>query len=216
MSAALLAVLSAPFDGGSASGADDLEIVRRLEAEARLAEQALVARLRDSDESACRELVETYFPRLARFAFGIVGAQDVADDIAQDVLAQVWEQRTTWTLEHSLKAYLFGATRNRALNELKRRHVRERKSGAVAESLAYRAGQIPDVVDQMSTDAMVGALRAAVAELPERRRTALRLRYEEGLTYPAISTILGVSVKSAEQLVALTVQSLRTTLRRFR
>jgi RNA polymerase sigma-70 factor (ECF subfamily) len=175
------------------------------------AERALVARLRAGEEQAFRELMQTYFVRLARFVEGIVRARDIADDIAQDVLASVWEQRAQWAPTRSIKTYLFGAARNRALNELRHHSVRARHAAAIEAAIMDDAEPI-DIHDRLSLPAAVARLRSALARLPEHRRTALRLRYDEGLTYPAIAGILGMSVKSAEQLVALTVRALRKQL----
>jgi RNA polymerase sigma-70 factor (ECF subfamily) len=213
MSAALLSVLFSTSSDDSAGSRSDTP---HTDADTRAADTELLARLRSGEESAYRDLITRYNERLSRFAFGIVRARDVAADIAHDVLLRVWERRESWEPEHSLKSYLFGAARNRALDELKHRGVHARAESAIVETVTHRATSTPDVVDQLSFDAMAAALRSAIAGLPERRRTALKLRYEEGMTYPAIADVLGVSVKSAEQLVALTVQELRKTLRRFR
>jgi len=174
-------------------------------------DHALAARIRAGDEHAFRALMHAYFGRLARFTYSIVGTRDLADDIAQDVLASVWEQREDWHPERSIKTYLFSAARYRALNELRHRAVRAKSAPLIEVAMTERS-DTPDVHEQLTVDVAVARLRVAVAQLSERRQTALRLRYEEGLTYPAIAAILGVSVKSAEQLVALSIQTLRTAL----
>jgi RNA polymerase sigma-70 factor (family 1) len=212
MSGALLSIVFASGSGDDGSSAPH----ERYDASAQTTDRTLLARLRAGDASAYRELVASYNERLVRFAYGIVRSREVADDIAHDVLLGVWERRDVWEPEHSLKAYLFKATRHRALDILKHRGVHARAANTIAESITHHAESAPDVLDRLSFDAMAAALRTAIAELPEHRRTALKLRYEEGLTYPSIASVLGVSVKSAEQLVALTVQALRKTLRRFR
>ena len=47
-------------------------------------------------------------------------APDIAEEIVQEVLWYVWEHRATWDVHSGIRAYLFGAARNRALNELQR------------------------------------------------------------------------------------------------
>lgn len=178
------------------------------------AERALVDRVRSGDELAFRELMDTYFNRVARFTYGIVKSREVAQDIAQDVLANVWHARKDWSPRYSIKSYLFGAARNRALNELKHLSVKEVHEGEIELEITTNATGT-DIHDRLTLERAVRALRIAVSHLPERRQTALRLRYEEGMTYPAIAATLGISVKSAEQLVALTVKALRKELKDF-
>jgi RNA polymerase sigma factor (sigma-70 family) len=71
---------------------------------------------------------------------------------------------------------------------------------------------VAPVDDELIATERLVALRAAIARLPERRRTAIRLRYEEGMTCAAIGSVLAMSTKSAEQLVALSVRALRKML----
>jgi RNA polymerase sigma factor (sigma-70 family) len=51
--------------------------------------------------------------------------------------------------------------------------------------------------------------RAAVAALPERAREAIRLRFDEKLSYPEIAKELGVTVPAARRFVANAVALLR-------
>jgi hypothetical protein len=52
-------------------------------------EANLVQRLRTGDETAVRELIERYGPRIYRVAYGILRNPGDADDIAQEVFAKV-------------------------------------------------------------------------------------------------------------------------------
>ena len=79
-----------------------------------------------SDVGAFEAMVRTYGPQLARFAVGLLGSREDAEDIAQDVLWRVWDGRGAWRPTVSLRAYLFTAVRNRALNLLQRGRIRAR------------------------------------------------------------------------------------------
>ncbi len=54
----------------------------------------------------------------------------------------------------------------------------------------------------------------AVELLPERDRTVLRLRFEEGKSYAQIAAQLGVTVRSAERIVSAAAAKLRGLIRR--
>ena len=54
------------------------------------AEAELVCRLRAGDDTAFRELIERYGPRIYRVAYGLLRNRDDADDIAQEVFAKVY------------------------------------------------------------------------------------------------------------------------------
>jgi RNA polymerase sigma-70 factor (ECF subfamily) len=174
-------------------------------------DRAIITRIQRADLSAFDELVDRYYDRVARFIYGLIGERDVAEDLAQDIFLRVWTLGTQWAPRGSVAAYLYRAARNRALNVVDRQRVRVR-----AEQILKEDGVVPPPDADLLMIERVAALRVAFANLSERRRTALRLRYEEGLTYPAIASVLSMSTKSAEQLVALSIQTLRKALAMLR
>lgn len=107
-------------------------------AERNTEEFGLVARVRDSDTVAFELLFARYFRVLHAFANAYVHSQDAAEDIVQDVFARLWDDRARWQVRTNVKAYLFTAVRNQALNTLRDTAAatrREEKYMAAAESL---------------------------------------------------------------------------------
>jgi len=189
---------------------DRIDAVQAEREAERRAERALVERIRDGDANAFRVLMETHFTRATRFAYTFVHERDLADDIAQDVFTRIWDVRHNWNPAVSIRAYVLGAIRHRALDVLKHRGVEaryvllERAHGEADETM------LDDGIDRATT---LRALARAVAELPERRQAALALRYTLGLTHAEVGDALGVSAKAAKELIVRTLDSLRVTLR---
>ena len=170
------------------------------------AEGAIVARIVLGDAQAFRELIVQHFDPLVRFAGGMVGDRDTAEDIVQAVLTRLWERHREFTPGTSVRAYLYRAVRNRSLDALEHAAVRAR-----GQAILLHEQQAEN--DRSSSDQPdVEALRQALETLTERRRTALRLRYEEGLSYPEIAAIMAISTGSAEQLVFHAIRALRVAL----
>jgi RNA polymerase sigma-70 factor (ECF subfamily) len=152
-------------------------------------------------------VMHAYGDRLVRFAYGFVRSADAAEDIVQNVFIRIWDGRNTLRPSESLRAYLFMAVRRSALNVLKRRTVEARYvSQTIHESPGW---QTPAVDEQTDADDTVHEIRGAMARLTERRRTALRLRYEERLPFVVVAQIMGVSEKSAKHLVTRAVDEVR-------
>ena len=57
-----------------------------------------------------------------------------------------------------------------------------------------------------------GAFEALIAPLPDRRATALRLRFVDDLDYEGIAGRLGISAVAARQRVSTAVRTLRERL----
>ena len=183
---------------------------------------ATVARLRAGDEAACEALYLAHHDALWRFAYGFVHSRDVAEEIVQEVFLHLWRERTRVDVRGSLRAWLYGAVRNQALN-----HVRhERVVRRLADRVAPRGGDPADedapaiamgtpaadahaAVEEHDLDAVV---ERALDGLSERRRMAMTLRWKHELTAPEIARVLGTTPESVRVLLSRARQELGALL----
>lgn len=155
----------------------------------------LLPRLRARDERAYRQLLETCFAPLSRFAYRIVGSEDVAQDVVQDVLVKVAEMGSAFDPKGSLVAYLYASVRNHALNTIRgnaRTSERERKF-AEDDAPVQTFNSIEDFL----------------TNLTERQRSAVYLRFVEQRTVPEVAEGLGISVSGTEQLLSRAIKALK-------
>lgn len=125
---------------------------------------------------------------LLRYAFGLVGRREVAEELVQDAFLRLHQH---WDEVRQPRAWLFRCVRNRAFNHL-RDHRRERLGGAEDEPG-------PDGDDREAPDGVLarleaaGLLRVLLAELEEADRDLLDLKYGEGLSYREIAERSGMN-----------------------
>lgn len=176
-----------------------------------------VVRVREGNERAFEALFLQHFHALARFARSYVRSQPLAEELVQDVFLRIWAQRSRWEVQGSIRAYLFGAVRNGALDLRARADVRRRWEAASwraeADDVAARAASSDE---HLYAEERAAALRRAVERLPENRRVAFTLRWHHQLSYAEIASIMGISVAAAQMLVARSIAVLRTELAAFR
>lgn len=72
---------------------------------------------------------------------------------------------------------------------------------------------IPDTGDEQARQAQRAEIRGALAELPERQRDAVVLRYLYGLRYGEVATALGLSRPATEALLFRARRAMRASLR---
>jgi RNA polymerase sigma-70 factor (ECF subfamily) len=138
----------------------------------------------------------------------IVGERAPAEEIAQEVMLELWRRRDSLQVEQSFGAYLIRSTRNRALN-----HVRHER--IVARELAEASLEAPE---SHGTDAeMLGGeleqvVREAIAALPERCREVFELSRVQGMKYVDIAGLLDISVKTVEKRMGQALSELRERL----
>lgn len=145
---------------------------------------------------------------LVRLAAAMLRDDALAEEIVQDVMLELWRRREQLDPDGSPYAYLYQATRNRALNQLRRRRVRQRSALLMAPESARDASAPSQVV----AEEMDAALRGAVAAMSPRCRQVFELSRVRGLTYAEIATTLGVSVKAVEAQMGKALRILRERL----
>jgi RNA polymerase sigma-70 factor (ECF subfamily) len=171
-------------------------------------DRELQDRIRQGDHSAFDALFRATYAQLVGVTRSIVRDADVAEEIVQDVLLELWRRREALVVEDSLRAYLFRATRNRALNHLRHIAVERRGEPFVRGESAVS----PRADARLSASEIEVAIRDAVAKLPERCREVFELSRLHGLKYSEIAQTLGISIKTVEAQMGKALRILREQL----
>src|SRR5689334_19590756 len=94
-----------------------------------LRDRMLLARLRERDERAFRELVEEHRDRVFNLTFRMLGNRAEAEDVAQEVFIAVFKTIETFREESKLSTWIYRVAVNHCKNRIKylaRRHARDR------------------------------------------------------------------------------------------
>jgi RNA polymerase sigma-70 factor (ECF subfamily) len=182
----------------------------------RLAEHAsFLQRLQQGEESAFEELFVLHFRPLCTMAYAYLRSRDLAQDVVQEVLCRLWEQRATLIIRQSVHAYLGVAVRHQSLSVLRHqrvtRRVEDMPHGDEYPGLGASTGASAD--HAVLADEARQLVDRAVAALPERQRAVFALRWREERSYAEIASMLGVSVKGAESIRRRAIETLQKTLR---
>jgi RNA polymerase sigma-70 factor, ECF subfamily len=160
----------------------------------------LVARIRGGDAAAFELLFRTYHSDLRAFAVRYVDDVATAEDLVHDVFVAIWARRHDWSVQGGLRAYLFGAARNRAISHL-RHQAHERRWLAAADrgplGDSDRCSQ-NEGVRNLEREERARLVTEVLAALPERCRTAVVLRWQRQLSYAEIAEVMGISIKTVE------------------
>jgi RNA polymerase sigma-70 factor (ECF subfamily) len=149
------------------------------------------------DSAAFRRLIERESPRLLRFALGMLGSLEEAEDVVQEALLSLWENAATWRPEARIGTWLYRVSYNRAIDRLRRRR------NFVDDSVLIEfpdAAEPPDL--RLVRGEAVHDLREAVARLAPRQRTAVLLFHFQELPQREVAEIMGISEPALESLLA--------------
>ena len=162
------------------------------------------------DERAFEQLFRAHYASLRDFAARYVADPALAEELVQDLFADLWARRHVWQVRESVRAYLFAAVRNRALNLRKRQAMEsdweQEEASQAASDLHASSEGVDDAAERADLRAR---LDAAIAALPERCRLVMHLRWREQLPYAEIAAIMGISVKGVENQLARGLAAIR-------
>ena len=139
------------------------------------------------------------YPTLVGMLGLYCGDRAVAEELAQEALGRAWRQ---WRKVRSLdnpSAWLRRVAINLANSHLRRLRAERR---ARDRSTVVDQHVDPDGADRQ-------AVRAAVASLPKRQRTALVLRYYLDLPYGEIAEVMDAPEPTVKSLVRRAIERLR-------
>jgi len=169
------------------------------------AERAVIKAALGGDEEAFEAVIRTYSRRVYVVAYAILQDQSEAEDIVQDTFLKAHQAGNRLREPGKFSAWLLTVTRNAARDRLRRR--RPQAGMETFDTLVDDKVATPgSALEQEEAQAH---LRRALGKLPEEHRTALTLRYLEGLDYRAIETTMGLSNGALRGILGRALGTLR-------
>ena len=173
----------------------------------------LLQSIRAGDTRTFERLFHADYRGLCSFADRMVASPEVAEELVQSVFLRLWSGRRELQGIRSLRAYLYKATRNAALDHLKHEAHESRWAAAVAAAGDEAAGAAgPDPEQALDDVLRARTLHEAIARLSPRARQVVELRWLQGMTHPEVAEALGISVKGVEIQVTRALRVLRALL----
>ena len=169
------------------------------------AERIMVMAALAGDDEAFETVIRTYSRRVYVVAYAILQDVSEAEDIVQDTFLKAHHQRGKLREPEKFPAWLLTVTRNGARDRLRRR--RPQADAETFDTLADPNVATPG--SAMENAEHQAHLRRALATLPEEHRTALTLRYLEGLDYRAIENAMGLSNGALRGILGRALGTLR-------
>jgi RNA polymerase sigma factor (sigma-70 family) len=159
-------------------------------------DERLIALTRRGHHGAFEALVQRYQPRLLAFCRHMLGSQEDAEDVLQEVFTAAFNAILADDRAINARPWLYRIARNRSLNHLRRPQpagqdsmdVFERDGGATTADTVHKREEFRQIV-------------ADVHELPETQRTALLLREIDALSYDQIAEAMDTTIPSVKSLL---------------
>ena len=170
----------------------------------------LLSAVQRGDQKAFDTLFRRYYPMLCAYGHRFVELED-AEEIVEDSLLWIWENRETLVIESSLNSYLFKMVYRRALNKLAHIDATQRADTRFYEEMQ----EMLQDTDYYQIEELAKRIEDAVAALPESYRVAFVMHRFRDMSYKEIAETLGVSPKTIDYRIQQALKQLRVDLKDY-
>lgn len=175
-----------------------------------------IQQLRQGNEKAFEQIVESYWPRIHAFANIYILDKEVAKEIVQDIFLALWDQRGSLSNETCLITYLMVVGRNKCLNYLKSLQYDTVPIDELTENAVYQRSNIyaleDDSLEILMAKELTNAISSSLEKLPDRTQEIFMMSRYNGLKNKEIADQLGISTKSVEYHITSALKQLRSDL----
>jgi len=171
----------------------------------------LIRRAAEGDDDAFTVLVTRWHGTVYRWAAGMTGDPDDADDVAQQVLVRLYAHLGRFRGSARFSTWLYQITRNAARDAWRRRGRRARAMERMT-ALDPPPTTTPHTADVTHDVEVAERARVVLARLPERQRTVLDLVDLQGYAPQEAAELLGVAPATARVHLLRARRALRAAL----
>ena len=162
---------------------------------------------------------KTYFLPLRKYACLFVPVQ-IAEDIIQDILVHLWENRENLIIHTSLEAYLFRSVYHRCISSIKLQNLRSRHLTQIEIDLRHDEMRFFDsdeneAIRKLFMNDLNAELNQAINSLPSKCREVFEMSFLQDYRNKEISEKLKISVNTVESHITNALKALRKKLSRL-
>lgn len=170
----------------------------------------LLSAMQRGDKKAYGVLFRRYYPMLCTYANRFVSLED-AEEIVQDVMLWLWENREIQTFNTSFSQYLYKAVYHKSINRLTRQQSQVRAETRYYE---YMLEMFQDF-DFYQSEELKEHIGRAIHALPPSYREAFVMHRFENRSYKEIAEILQVSTQTVNYRIQQALKQLRISLKEY-
>jgi RNA polymerase sigma-70 factor (ECF subfamily) len=168
----------------------------------------LLQRVANQDRDAFSQLYDRFSTLVFTLAMRMLKARSDAEDLLQEVFAQVWRQAESYSVERgSPEAWIINMARSRAIDKIR---SLPRMGGSFVSTGDPAASESGENVESSVAESEVRmAMNSALANLPQAQRKVMELAYLDGLTQTEIAERLSEPLVTVKTKMRSGIQRLR-------
>lgn len=173
--------------------------------------KSIITALKAGEENVFDAVYRHYFRRLCAFCSQYVNEQEEIEEIVQDTMMWLWENRCSLLEELTLKTLLFTIVKNKALNHISHFEIKRRVHQEIIDKFDNEFSN-PDFYLE---NELFHLYEEALKQLPKEFCEAYKLTRNQHLTHKEIAQKLNVSPQTVNYRVGQALRLLRVALKDY-
>lgn len=163
---------------------------------------ALFGHKKQMTDEEIGELFRSTYPRLYRLAYSLLDDQEESKDVVSGIFMEILDKHI---LARNINTYLISMVRNRALDILRHRQVKDDVWANILQEYEH-SGITYDTYD----DEQINEIRLFIEkELTPQTRRVLQMCYDDKKSYKEVASELGISVQAVNKHISQALRKLR-------
>lgn len=168
-------------------------------------EISLLDALAKDSEKAMRIIYDEYYVLLCKIAHLRLNDQNLARDIVQELMMDLWNRRKTLDIKSHLKAYLIKSL----IYKISRTNQYHRPTA----ELKISDQEVYNPVDELELNELRDRVNSIIDDMPDRVKECFLMSRAEGLKYKEIAQKLNISHKTVDHHIAKALKILKENLK---
>jgi RNA polymerase sigma-70 factor (ECF subfamily) len=166
-----------------------------------LTDEELVTRAMGGDADSFNELILRWERPIYALAYRVLGREEDARDVCQDAFLRAYRALPRFRGQAKFSSWLYRITLNLCRDWMRRQRrapVMQMPEGVDPSELAAERGPVASIETLVAQREMTGAVKEAMALLPEEQRTAIILKEYHGMTFQEIADLQGCPLSTVK------------------
>ncbi|MDR0864140.1 MAG: RNA polymerase sigma-70 factor [Candidatus Symbiothrix sp.] len=179
-------------------------------------ESILLKKIQKGDIKAFEILYKDYHPRMFGYAKRFIADPEVIKDILQELFSDFWNRKEEWSIEISIRSFLFRMLHNRCIDQLRKQAIHDN----FASLSSLRLSEIKYRYFDFEEDPFPSIFMAEINEIVEKvidnlspqTKEIFQMSRNKGLKNSEIAEEMNLSVRTVEKHIYQTLKILKTRL----
>ena len=165
----------------------------------------IIKLIQNGNSKEFEKLFNNYCNQLCNYLLYFLNDKDLIEQIVQELFISIWENRKDFN-PSSIKAYLFTAVKNKALNQIRHQKIKYNSEESIKNQ--YYSNSV-DIQNNYENKETISIIKSIVNLLPAKRKEIFILIKFYGLSYKETADMLGLSVKTVENQMGNALKFIR-------